>query len=118
MLLQNSRGRGPYLLQIDTLGPLGPERVADVDEEWNPSCLIDATPSNHFLFAGRSPELWFVFFEQGGVAVTRTLITVRRLRDGTYALEGRWSVDGAPLDVASLQQSPLELRADMRTPDQ
>lgn len=72
---------------------LGARPIAEADQEWNPGCVQDELPGQRFIFAGRSSAMWFIFIERGGIARHQVLFTMRKSREGDWALASQWPVD-------------------------
>ena len=77
--------------------------IADVGGAWSEGCLQEELPSRRLIFAGRSPRIWFVFFEQGGIIRQQRVISLRLQPNGMYTAEGAWDVEGAPSTIQELQ---------------
>lgn len=82
---------------------LNGDPLADVGGAWSEGCDQDELPSRRLIFAGRSPKIWFVFFEQGGVIRHQRVISLRLQPSGMYSAEGAWDVAGAANTVQELQ---------------
>lgn len=55
----------------------GDGRIADRGDEFEATDMVSGAPSKRFVLGGRDDTLWFVAFEQGGVAHHLVLALVR-----------------------------------------
>ena len=82
--------------------------MAESGGDWNPGCVVDGRPGRRFIFAGKSPHLWFVYFEKGGRSHYRAVVTLRRDQAGRLAKEGNWTFS---LVVKTLQELKTAVQA-------
>lgn len=79
--------------------------MAEAGGDWNHGCVVDGRPGRRFIFAGRSPDLWFVFFEVGGRGHHQRVLTFRRRTDGTLEREGNWAINRRPRTIPELKEA-------------
>jgi hypothetical protein len=79
--------------------------MAEVGKDWNSSCVVDGRPSRRFIFAGRAPDSWFVYFERGGRAHFFQLVTLRPGPDAKLQIEGTWGVGKLVRNLDELRQA-------------
>jgi hypothetical protein len=82
--------------------------MAEAGGDWNPGCILDERPGRRFIFAGKSPRLWFIYAEHGGRSHYQRVVTLRRNPAGILAEEGSWTLS---LVVATIQELKTSVRA-------
>jgi len=75
--------------------------LANPGESWQCCCSLsrDGPPRRRLIFAGGSPTLWFLYFEEGGLAVDYHFIT--------FALDSPGQAE--PLESLAFQEWPQSL---------
>jgi hypothetical protein len=79
--------------------------MADAGGDWNSGCVVDARPGRRFIYAGKSPDLWFVFFEVGGRSHYQRVLTFRRGAGGVFEREGNWAFNALPKTISELKKT-------------
>jgi hypothetical protein len=79
--------------------------MAEAGHDWNAGCMVDSRPKRRFIYAGKSPDLWFVFFEVGGRSDYQLVLTFRRLPGGKLEREGEWAFNALPTTISELKKT-------------
>jgi hypothetical protein len=86
---------------------IGSEPIAEAGADWNSGCIkTGSLPGRRFIFAGKSPARWVVFFESGGRGHSYRVVTLRGVAGGAFALEAEWFLPGQKVTtLAELKNS-------------